>query len=53
MNHIHRVTIQLVCSENAGTSDGSSTECQTTVATVIVKTAPDEVLVCNNVSGMS
>ena len=40
MNHIHRVTIQLFCSENCvrGNDHGS--------ITVIVKTAPDEVLVC-------
>ena len=35
MNHIHRVAIRLQCSGG-----------QTSVTTVIVKTAPDEVLVC-------
>ena len=34
MNHIHRVSIRLLCCG------------QSSVTTVIVKTAPDEVLVC-------
>ena len=38
MNHIHRVTLQLY-EDNIRESKG-------TVVTVIVKTAPDEVLVC-------
>ena len=38
MNHIHRVTLQLY-EDNLKESKG-------TVVTVIVKTAPDEVLVC-------
>ena len=38
MNHIHRVTLQLY-EDDIGESKG-------TVVTVIVKTAPDEVLVC-------
>ena len=43
MNHIHRVTIQLLCSRHNGNGSDSS---HMSVATVIVKTAPDEVLVC-------
>jgi hypothetical protein len=38
MNHVHQVTLRL-CENNISDSKG-------TVATVIVKTAPDEVLVC-------
>ena len=38
MNHIHRITLQLY-EDNIRESKG-------TVVTVIVKTAPDEVLVC-------
>ena len=41
MNHIHRVTLQLC--ENSVGGDGKGT-----VVTVIVKTAPDEVLVCQD-----
>ena len=40
MNHIHRVTLQLL-HENSVIGDSKGT-----VVTVIVKTAPDEVLVC-------
>ena len=38
MNHIHRVTLQLY--------EDDIRESKGTVVTVIVKTAPDEVLVC-------
>ena len=42
MNHIHRVTLQVFYENNIRDSNNS----KRTVTTVIVKTAPEEVLVC-------
>lgn len=43
MNHIHRVAVQLLCKVSSGGN------CYKSVATVIVKTAPDVVLVCKTI----